>query len=168
MSSAGNDRWQLDGQGVSMSDREPPSTAARWGASLMTRLDAMSEARSSPLSLAECDLVPQHRPPSVAGHLGNLRESPAPLAAAFWLTGTVPSLLRRGGPPWASSSSSIAGHARNRAQRNPMKECPRKLHAPNGPSCAITPYPDFTGCRLLNRPCSIVYLYITLAHTNLD
>jgi hypothetical protein len=36
MSIGSNNRWQPDGRGVSMNDRELPNAAARWGASLMT------------------------------------------------------------------------------------------------------------------------------------
>ena len=51
MSVAGNDRSHPDRRGASMSDREPPNVAARWGASLMTRVDPVYEAGSRPWGL---------------------------------------------------------------------------------------------------------------------
>ena len=54
MSIAGNDRWQPDGRGASMSDRERPNAAQRRARSLMTRVDAADGAGSSPRRLAEC------------------------------------------------------------------------------------------------------------------
>ena len=53
-----------------MIDRERPNAAARWGASLMTRLYAVSEAGSSPRRLAASG-VTTHDRHSEAGHLEN-------------------------------------------------------------------------------------------------
>ena len=55
-----------------MINRVPLTAAAGWGASLMTRVDAVSEAGSSPWQLAECGRTADHRP-SETGHLGNSR-----------------------------------------------------------------------------------------------
>jgi hypothetical protein len=53
-----------------MNDRELPNAAARWGASLMTRVYAVSEAGSSPRRLAATGATAHDRP-SEAGHLEN-------------------------------------------------------------------------------------------------
>ena len=78
MSIASNDRWQPDGRGVSMNDRELPNAAARWGASLMTRVYAASEAGSSPRRLAATGATAHDRP-SEAG----IRKIPAKAALAL-------------------------------------------------------------------------------------
>jgi hypothetical protein len=70
MSIGSNNRWQPDGRGVSMNDRELPNAAARWGASLMTRVYAVSEAGSSPRRLAATGATAHDRP-SEAGHPEN-------------------------------------------------------------------------------------------------
>ena len=53
-----------------MIDRERPNAAARWGASLMTRVYAVSEAGSSPRRLAATGATAHDRP-SEAGHPEN-------------------------------------------------------------------------------------------------
>ena len=70
MSIAGNDRWQPDGRGVSMSDRDQPNAARKAGASLMTRVDADEGAGSSPRRLAASGATADDRP-SEAGHPEN-------------------------------------------------------------------------------------------------
>ena len=57
-----------------MNDRELPNAAARWGASLMTRVYAMSEAGSSPRRLAATGATAHDRT-SEAGHPENPRLS---------------------------------------------------------------------------------------------
>ena len=52
-----------------MIDRESLTAAARWGASPMTRVDAASEAGSSPWRLAESSGTADYRA-SETGHLG--------------------------------------------------------------------------------------------------
>ena len=54
-----------------MNDRELPKAATRWGASLMTRVYAASEAGSSPRRLAASGAT-THDQLSKAGHLENL------------------------------------------------------------------------------------------------
>jgi hypothetical protein len=54
-----------------MIDGESLTAAVRWGASPMTRVDAVSEAGSSPWRLAESSGTADYRP-SETGHLGNL------------------------------------------------------------------------------------------------
>jgi hypothetical protein len=70
MSIGSNNRWQPDGRGVSMNDRDLPNAAARWGASLMTRVYAVSEAGSTPRRLAATGATAHDRP-SEAGHPEN-------------------------------------------------------------------------------------------------
>jgi len=53
-----------------MNDRELPNAAARWGASLMTRVYAVSEAGSSPRRLAATGATAHDRT-SEAGHPEN-------------------------------------------------------------------------------------------------
>ena len=53
-----------------MNDRELPNAAARWGASLMTRVYTVSEAGSSPRRLAATGATAHDRP-SEAGHPEN-------------------------------------------------------------------------------------------------
>jgi hypothetical protein len=53
-----------------MNDRELPNAAARWGASLMTRVYPVSEAGSSPRRLAATGATAHDRP-SEAGHPEN-------------------------------------------------------------------------------------------------
>src|SRR3954451_3208241 len=53
-----------------MIDRESLTAAARWGASLGTRVDVVSEAGLSPWRLAESGGTADYRP-SKAGHLEN-------------------------------------------------------------------------------------------------
>jgi hypothetical protein len=53
-----------------MNDRELPNAAARWGASLMTRVYAVSEAGSTPRRLAATGATAHDRP-SEAGHPEN-------------------------------------------------------------------------------------------------
>jgi hypothetical protein len=53
-----------------MNDRELPDAAARWGASLMTRVYAVSEAGSSARRLAATGAT-AHDLPSEAGHPEN-------------------------------------------------------------------------------------------------
>ena len=45
-----------------MIDRDRPKAAQRWGASLMTRLDAAEGAGSSPRRLAACGATTHNRP----------------------------------------------------------------------------------------------------------
>ena len=54
-----------------MINRVPLTAAAGWGASLMTRVDAVSEAGPSPWHLAECGRTADHWPSETA-HPGNL------------------------------------------------------------------------------------------------
>ena len=53
-----------------MIDRERPNAATRWGPRLMTPVDAVSEAGSSPWRLAVSGATADHRH-SEAGHPGN-------------------------------------------------------------------------------------------------
>jgi hypothetical protein len=53
-----------------MNDRDLPNAAARWGASLMTRVYAVSEAGSTPRRLAATGATAHDRP-SEAGHPEN-------------------------------------------------------------------------------------------------
>ena len=53
MSIASNDRWQPDGRGASMIDRERPKAAQKAGASLVRRVDAADGAGSTLRRLAE-------------------------------------------------------------------------------------------------------------------
>jgi hypothetical protein len=58
---ASKHRWRPDGRGASMTDRELPNAATKWGASLMTRVYAVCEAGSSPRRLASSSAMTQHR-----------------------------------------------------------------------------------------------------------
>ena len=53
MSIASNHRWQPEGRGVSMIDREPPNAARSGGASLMMRLNGSEAADWRPPTLAQ-------------------------------------------------------------------------------------------------------------------
>jgi hypothetical protein len=69
MSIARNDRWQPSRRGASMIDREPPTAARRWGASVMTRLYASEAAGLRPRRLAACGAMTD-RGPVDDGHPG--------------------------------------------------------------------------------------------------
>ena len=70
MSIASNDRWQPDGRGASMIDRDQPKAAQKAGASLMTRVDAADGAVRALAGLPRCGGTADHRP-SETGHLEN-------------------------------------------------------------------------------------------------
>src|SRR4051794_21409279 len=84
-----------------MINRVPLTATARWGARLMTRVDAVSEAGSSPWGLAGCGGSADHRP-SETDHLGNPGSG---IAAA----------ARRPDPPGAGFDD-LGGRALDRSQ----------------------------------------------------